>query len=490
MDPKLITQQYNESTDFFETFQNEIYTVLESVRVQHKNAIDIDEVRQRPDNRIKSLQAILENCRREDKYKKIKSIYEIKDIAGVRITCLCLDDYTQLDPIIEAALKERFDNLLRESKGDTAHEQEGKSNPSYRAIHYTFSKKAVVNGENVNLIGEVQLRTVMANAWAILDRKYVYGSFDTGESTELTNGASAIMEGCEKIWSVIKKRKKGKEGESGPPFITPDLTFVDESKKIITSISQKPTNENSVQIWIKQNQNEARKGITNNKIPGYMEVKMYPMSKQGKSFSSSQIKEIARKSQIHTFGWPIGVYLDREDSAPIVDPKGIHAEIAIKEFQKMYGDTDSKVYDYWALTKEGYFYTISSLFEDTRAENTIFFNTRIIRVTEVLMYARNLYSQMEFEPETSLSISIAHGGLSNRTLSATRDRFMLGNYKYRHSDPVFGTKQEVTLRELDENTTEIVANFCNPLFEMFDGFEIEPKILEPIVLNYKAGKVS
>ena len=51
-------------------------------------------------------------------------------------------------------------------------------------------------------------------------------------------------------------------------------------------------------------------------------------------------------------------------------------------------------YDYWAIRRNGDFYVLQSLFEDERGENLIFFNTRIVRVAEALMFASNLYTHL------------------------------------------------------------------------------------------------
>jgi hypothetical protein len=42
----------------------------------------------------------------------------------------------------------------------------------------------------------------------------------------------------------------------------------------------------------------------------------------------------------------------------------------------------------------GDFYLLQSLFEDDRDSNAIFFNSRLIRVTESLMFAANLYEAL------------------------------------------------------------------------------------------------
>ena len=69
-----------------------------------------------------------------------------------------------------------------------------------------------------------------------------------------------------------------------------------------------------------------------------------------------ELDEAAREAQVHRFGWPIGVYLEnRDEHRPHPRADGIVAEIAIN---------DRSSYDYWAIRRNGDFYSLGSLFED------------------------------------------------------------------------------------------------------------------------------
>lgn len=341
MDTKALTEDYHKYREEYETFQHEIAEFISNIVKKH-TAIDIDEIRQRPDNKIKLLSSILNNISKRNKYKKNRSLFDIKDIAGLRITCCCEDDYNQLGQIIEAELKSVYKNVDSESKGEE-YDQENHKKPPYRAKHFTLSKTIDVDNNKRDIFCEIQLRTVMGNAWAILNRKYVYKVWEEGEPTELTIGASAIMEGCEKIWSVVKRHKLNK---INPPDVTSnnqDLTIITETQKIIETIT---TPFAVPKQWLESQKKAASSGFEKEQIPGYMEIESIPMKNPPQIFSKNELKDFARKSQIHTFGWPIGVYLDREDASPIIDREGIHAEIPVLDFEQQYGKKE-KVYDYW-----------------------------------------------------------------------------------------------------------------------------------------------
>ena len=50
------------------------------------------------------------------------------------------------------------------------------------------------------------------------------------------------------------------------------------------------------------------------------------------------------------------------------------------------------------FAKSGDFYLLQSFYEDTRDRNALFFNTRIVRVTEALMFAGKLYTTLGAHP--------------------------------------------------------------------------------------------
>ena len=116
---------------------------------------------------------------------------------------------------------------------------------------------------------------------------------------------------------------------------------------------------------------------------------------------------IAEQSSIHTFGWPIGVVLrNRDNFRPRPTNDGIVAQL----------DTGHD-YDYWALTRNGDFYILISLFEDDRTRGELYLDTRIIRTTEAILHCLNIYKAFGVEPSASVVLTITHGGLKGRVLT-------------------------------------------------------------------------
>jgi len=141
--------------------------------------------------------------------------------------------------------------------------------------------------------------------------------------------------------------------------------------------------------WFQNHAAHATETIGKAELLAHMELRF--ALHDGLNKSQIELLNAVRKSGIRTFGWPIGITLEnRDEYRPRPFEDGIRAEVAILD-RSLSGRPS---YDYWALRSNGDFYLLQSLFEDQRAENKIFFNTRIVRVTEALLFAANLYEHL------------------------------------------------------------------------------------------------
>lgn len=212
MNELTVTLEYEKYKDIYKKFQKEIFDFLNEIRSSKEYDVDIAEIKERPNNQIKKLDSILDNIKRPDKYISYSSIFDIKDISGIRIICHCEDDLLAFAEIIENKLNEnKFIDIKKEIKGAISiNSSESKKNrPSYRAIHITFCKYFFDNKKNNKIYCEIQMRTVMGDAWAVQDRKYRYGeSVSEGDRNILTDSVSEVMSGCEGLWSLVKKKYK------------------------------------------------------------------------------------------------------------------------------------------------------------------------------------------------------------------------------------------------------------------------------------------
>jgi len=200
--------------------------------------------------------------------------------------------------------------------------------------------------------------------------------------------------------------------------------------------------------------------------------------------SQLDLLNAVRKAEIRTFGWPIGILLENRDEyrpRPVTD--GIVAEIAVPE-RSLSGVPS---YDYWAARMNGDFYLLQSLFEDERVKDAIFFDTRIVRVTEALLFVAGLYSHLGLAGQSRATVRIAHQGLQGRALRSAG-----GN---RHVWPRQTTAQRSeaqvsdTITGLRENIVDHVTQILDPVFMLFDFAEFNRAVYIDIVTKFAAGHV-
>lgn len=243
--------------------------------------------------------------------------------------------------------------------------------------------------------------------------------------------------------------------------------------------------------WLTLHRSVAKQALKESQLPGFMEL-CFSLSTKAANFSHNELMKAAEHAQIHTFGWPIGILMNTPDFMPKPRVDGIVSNILIEH---PLGNTstsgEKESYDYWALRKNGDFYLLKSIFEDMseKEERMLFFDTRIVRVTEVLLYCKRLYSNLNIDPSTRVKIGIKHGGLKGRRLSATRSRRFFMRVQSKCEEDEVETFQEVSLSSIDENLVEIVKEFCYPLFILFGFHEFEDETYSGFVNNYANGRM-
>lgn len=197
--------------------------------------------------------------------------------------------------------------------------------------------------------------------------------------------------------------------------------------------------------------------------------------------SHNELLEAVRTSKISTFGWPIGIMGFGSNE---MRPKPLKDSI----INSLSGQSGSS-YDFWALKQDGSFYLLKSLFEDKNAENQIFFNTRIVRTTEMLMFLSRLYRKLEIPLINSMSFSLRHAGLNGRYLSSNGGRELFETYGPSSENDI-ETDIKIILSKLDESIASLISDLLSPVFMLFDFFTLDQKIYDDIVENFKAGKVT
>lgn len=198
------------------------------------------------------------------------------------------------------------------------------------------------------------------------------------------------------------------------------------------------------------------------------------------SVRQAHLLDAMRESQIHTFGWPIGaVFENRAEFRPRPTADGVTAEIALP----------GQSFDFWKVFDDGRFYTLLSLFEDSRAENAIFFDTRIVRVTEALLFLSRLYRRLGAGDLDRLSIRVRHAGLAGRTLRAASSQRFVGRDRHSFEDEV-STVVTPTMSSVESKLTRHVRELVDPLFAVFDFFTVSEPVVNEMVNAFAEGNVT
>ena len=245
----------------------------------------------------------------------------------------------------------------------------------------------------------------------------------------------------------------------------------------IITPSEKPIELVWDQNWIQKHREKAKSGLADSNLKGAMEIR-FALTPPKLNKTQRELDEASSKSEIHTFGWPIGIYLyNVPESRPHPTTDGIIAEIKAGS------------YDYWTINKSCDFYSLISLFEDhENRSDYLFFDTRIIRITESLLYCARLYSFLGIDPNGNVFFAIRHSGLKNRTLiAANSSRYLRQAYKSIEDE--IETTIDFSLNQIESDLIELVKKISDPLFTLFDFFRLSDSVYEEIVNKFVKGQI-
>lgn len=232
--------------------------------------------------------------------------------------------------------------------------------------------------------------------------------------------------------------------------------------------------------WISKHQDSALSGpkkYGKGKL-GFMEIRM-TITDLNLNILQRELLRVAEQAQIDSFGWPLGIVLNTEEHRPKPKTDGIAAEIHSE---------DHISYDYCTIRRNGTFYLLKSLFEDERKPGHIFWKSRIYRITEALLYSVRLYCGLNVPSDSRILIGIRHGGLKGRVLSNPEGREFFRNRKSDENE----VYNEVgsALEKIESDLVKLVQKFTEPLFILFGFFEVNEKVLENIVNDFVAGRIT
>ena len=235
--------------------------------------------------------------------------------------------------------------------------------------------------------------------------------------------------------------------------------------------------------WVRSHRETASQQMAEAGITTYMEASL-GIAAPKPARNPSELLSAASDSRIQTFGWPIGVILERRpEYRPRPRSDGIVAEVNLT------GEWLEPRYDYWALRRNGDYYLRKSLFEDTVNATAIFFDTRIVRNTELLMYALRLYDRLGIDPSTGFELELRYGGLNGRVLRTSSPNRYISGPRTCVEDQIT-TGYSGSLQHVEASFTEVVKQLTAPMLRLFDFFELDDSIYQQIVEDYVGDRVT
>jgi hypothetical protein len=230
--------------------------------------------------------------------------------------------------------------------------------------------------------------------------------------------------------------------------------------------------------WIRKHRENAKNGLLESQLKGSMEIR-FALTLPKLNKTQGELDEAARSSEIQTFGWPIGIYLNNDpESKPHPTSEDIVAEIKRESS-----------YDYWTINKKGDFYSLISLFEDRKNHpESLFYDTRINRITECLLYCARLYTNLDVDSNRKVLFTLKHSGLKDRILTSAISKRIL-RQQHKCIENKAETSIDFNLIQVESNLVDLVKKLTAPLFMLFDFFQLSDGVYEDIVDRFVKGQI-
>ncbi|GKU76098.1 GTP pyrophosphokinase family protein [Paenibacillus sp. L3-i20] len=205
-----------EVTRFMMMYQfalNELETKIEILKEEFQFLHDYNPI-EHTKSRVKSLESIMKKIGRKDIPFSLEAIkHNIKDIAGLRITCSFIADIYG----IRDMLKNQFNLKINEMKD---YIENPKPN-GYRSLHLLVEVPVVMSDGRENVCVEIQIRTIAMDFWASLEHKIFYKYNQAVPSSlllelkEASDSANKLDQQMERLNREITAIKENQEEDYG-----------------------------------------------------------------------------------------------------------------------------------------------------------------------------------------------------------------------------------------------------------------------------------
>lgn len=257
-----------------------------------------------------------------------------------------------------------------------------------------------------------------------------------------------------------------------------ELTRRLQRRLAITRDASPPTAAvNDGPSWVQELSSHGRSQVAAIVGSGFMEV-AFGLQPPKPRFAGRSLRDAVMAATISTFGWPIGVSLQDDEGSIRATTNGIRAEVTGSRFD------DERSFDLWELRTDGDFFLVQSLFEDQRGHpQQLWLDIRIRRVTEAILFCTRLYERLGVDGAAEIDFSVTHGGLAGRMLGYARQD-LTPMASHHCAEGTAKSQVRFRLSEVDSRLPGIVELLLEPLFGLFDFFELPSPAFEKHVDDF------
>lgn len=232
--------------------------------------------------------------------------------------------------------------------------------------------------------------------------------------------------------------------------------------------------------WLARHRKTALGGLAAAGKTGFMEITHFLLDS---TIEKSQPELLSAARHAHARWRPVGQVLGNGDEArPRPTNDGI---VAVSPPTP---SAPGRVFDYWALNRNGDFFTLTSLLEDHGEIDApgpvLYFDTRIWRATEALQHCANLYKALGADPNAHVQIMLRYVGLRGRRLESLSPLRSLFESKGNDLEDEVLSTCVIGLGSLKSHMVETVKRLCEPLFVVFDFASFSDDVYQGIVSEF------
>lgn len=173
--------------------------------------------------RVKSLSSLIRKARQQN-WSVLEAFGKAQDFVGCRLVCNNLQDALRAADLLQSSLEQdgfgvrRKDLISRPSRD------------GYRALHLIFSVPVRIGEDEANLGCEIQVRSLLQDAWAQLSRADIYSSLTSAPIRRRMAKLSRLLAGADAeadlIRTELSRPRRGRKPPAGSPLTASSVAFL------------------------------------------------------------------------------------------------------------------------------------------------------------------------------------------------------------------------------------------------------------------------